>query len=244
MKQNIILLLPIWFVLALAGFSEKKAEQDQIKVPSTDADRAQRAKDTPLLSVQKGDTWVYAVKLNIPAGVNQQNPEEVNREYEMTRTYIGTHKPSPELKEAQCFDVVIPGSPTLKEFVEIRDEVISLLGSLVETEPVRLIWFQQPIPFLIAGMKPGTAFPEMKTETESIVRNTDVIAREDITVPAGTFSCIRLLTTGHDSGVDIRKSLWYAPQKGIIREEISRYVGDKLLYREIQELVRFTKGGE
>jgi hypothetical protein len=244
MKQGISIPILLSLVLALAGCREKTAKQHTIKVPASGADLAQREKDIPLLRVRKGDTWAYAVQLNIPAGVNLENPEEVNREFEMTRTYIGTHQPSPDVKEAQCFVVTIPGSPTMKEYVEIRDEVILLLGSVVEAEPPRLLWFAKPVPFIVAGMKPGTAFPEFKTENEAIVRNTDVIAREDVVVPAGTFSCIRLLTTGHDSGVEIRKTLWYAPQHGIIREEISRYVGEKLLYRETQELVRFAKGAE
>jgi hypothetical protein len=242
MKQGTTVILLVSAIFALSACGEKEQEKQQIKVPSSDADRAQREKDIPLLQVKKGDVWVYAVQLTIPAGVNLENPEEVNRKYEMTRTYIGTHQPSPDVKEVQCFEVTIPGSPTLKEFVEIRDEVILLHGSLVESEPPRLIWYKHPVPFVVAGMKPGTAFPEFKTENESVVRNTDVIAREEITVPGGTFSCIRLLTTGQDSGIEIRKTLWYAPQHGIIREETSRYVGEKLLYRETQELARFTKG--
>lgn len=242
MKQGTTVILLASAVLSLAACGEKKAAKQQINIPTSDADRAQREKDTPLLRVKKGDAWVYSVQLFIPAGANIDNPKEVNQRYEMTRTYIGTNQPSPDVKEAQCFEVTIPGSPTMKEFVEIRDDVILLLGSLVESDPPRLIWHSQPVPFLVAGMKPGTAFPEIKTTDESLVRNTDVIAREEVTVPAGTFSCIRLLMTGQDSGIEIRKTLWYAPQHGIIREESSRYVGEKLLYRETQELTRFTKG--
>jgi hypothetical protein len=243
MKQGTSVVLLVLAAFALAGCGRKEEENQKINVPVSDTDREQREQDIPLLEVNKGDAWVYAVQLTIPAGVNLENPEEVKREYEMTRTYIGTYQPSPDVKEAQCFEVTTPGSPTSKEFVEIRDDVILLLGSLLESEPAQLIWFKQPVPFLVAGMKPGTAFPEFKTENESLVRNTDVIAREEITVPAGTYTCIRLLTTGQDNGIEIRKTLWYAPQHGIIREEVSRYVGEKLLYREEQKLVRFTKGG-
>lgn len=240
MNHGTPILLLVSAVMVLAGCREKPKEKQEIKIPTSDADLLQRQKDTPLLSVLKGDTWVYAVQLTIPI----EHPEEVKRDYEMTRTYIGTIQASPDVKESQCFEVTIPGSPTQREYVEIREDSISLLGNSVDSEPPRLMWLEQPIPFLVAGMKPGTAFPELKAGKGAIVRNTDVIAREEITVPAGKFSCIRLLTTGHDSVIEIRRTLWFAPQHGIIREETSRYAGDKMLYRETQELIRFTKGKE
>lgn len=234
------LLLPIG--AALSGCGKKEEKKPEVVLPSEDADRAQREKDMPLLEVTKGDLWTYGVRLHIPAGVNPQNPEEVNREYKLTRRYIGSVQASPDLKEAQCFEVHAPDTPVTKELVEIRKDAILLLGSITESEKPQLMWYAKPIPFIVAGMKPGTAFPELATENKALVRKLDVIAREDITVPAGKFNCIRLLTTGRDGAIEMRKTLWYAPQHGIIREETSRYMEDKLLYREEQELVSFVKG--
>jgi hypothetical protein len=60
-------------------------------------------------------------------------------------------------------------------------------------------------------------------------------------LPAGTFSCIRLLTTGRDGDIDLKRTIWFAPGKGIIREEKSRMREGKPIFREVHELVGMTK---
>ena len=60
-------------------------------------------------------------------------------------------------------------------------------------------------------------------------------------VPAGTFNCHRLLTTGNDGEIELRKTLWFSPGNGIIREEKTRYRREKLLFRETQELIELKR---
>lgn len=69
-------------------------------------------------------------------------------------------------------------------------------------------------------MKP--VIPEVKTEDEGITRRTEVLASEGITTPAGTFPCIRILATGFDGDLALRRIVWFAPGHGIIREEGTR----------------------
>ena len=195
------------------------------------------AADVPLLPVRPGDRWVYQVLLEIPPGVSSPGAAEVRTRYERTRSYLGKAAAAAGLPAVDCFEVRVPGSPAEREFVEIHDDRILLRGSLIlRPETTQPLWFAQPVPFVIAGLKAGDTLPGVKAGDGQINRQTKVIAREDVTVPAGTFHCIRLLTTGNDGELDLRRTLWFAPGHGIIREEKTRYRREQLLYRETHEL--------
>jgi hypothetical protein len=115
-------------------------------------------------------------------------------------------------------------------------------GSLVmRQEATKPMWLAEPVPFVIAGMKPGTAMPGFRTTGNGLSRRTEVIAREPVTVPAGTFETIRLLTTGRDGDLELRRTTWFAPRAGIIREEKIRYRGEALIFRETQELAAIRR---
>ncbi|MDP3850061.1 MAG: hypothetical protein Q8Q59_06145 [Luteolibacter sp.] len=216
----------------LAACDSKPAKETPS--PST---KAARISDTPLLPVKAGDSWIYQVKLGIPAGVSSAGAAEVSTEHLRTRTYLGKISAAEGLPETDCFEVKVPGSPREREFVEIHDDRILMRGSLIlRPETTRPMWLDRPVPFVIAGMRPGTSLPELKAGDGSLTRQTRVIARENITVPAGAFSCIRLLTTGNDGDLELRRTIWFAPGTGIVREEKTRYRREQLVFREIQEL--------
>ncbi len=220
-------------ILAPAGCGERKPAASI--PPSTD--EALRRSDIPLLPVQTGDRWIYQTSLSIPAGVTSEGAAEVNTSHRRTRTYLGKTSAAEGLPAVDCFEVLVPGSPAEREFVEIHDDRILMRGSLIiRPETTRPMWLADPVPFVIAGMKAGTAMPGFRTGDGALSRRTEVIAREDITVPAGTFPCIKLLTTGSDGDLELRRTIWFAPRKGIIREEKNRYRSDKLVFREVQEL--------
>ncbi len=193
--------------------------------------------DVPLLPVSPGDSWIYQVRLEIPAGVTSAGAAEVGTSYQRTRTYLGKISAAENLPVADCFEVRVPGSPPEREFVEIHPDCILIRGSqILRPETSRPMWLERPALFVIAGMKAGETMPELKTADGNITRQTKVIARESITVPAGTFRCIRLLTTGRDGELELHRTIWFAPGTGIVREEKTRYRRDQLVFRETQEL--------
>jgi len=213
------------------------SKKDKPAVTPTPLEDAARIADTPILPVKPGDSWAYDVRLDIPPDVTSAGAAAVSTKHRRVRTYLGKKSAADGLPETDCFEVAVPGSPAEREFVEIHDDRILMRGSLVmRPETTKPMWLQTPVPFVIAGMKPGTAMPEIKTSDGSLTRDTKVIAREEITVPAGTFRCIRLLTTGTDGEIELRRTVWFSPGKGIIREEKARYRRDKLIYRETQDL--------
>jgi hypothetical protein len=97
------------------------------------------------------------------------------------------------------------------------------------------------VPFIIAGLRPGDKLPDVEAVGGSRTRATEVVAREEITVPAGTFQTIRLLMTGEDGRVELRRTLWFAPGHGLVREEKSRSLAGSLLLEETSELTTLQR---
>jgi hypothetical protein len=200
---------------------------------------AESTRDIPLLPVTKGDRWTYDVRLEIPADVTSPGAAEVDANHQRVRSFLGKVIPAEGLPETDCFEVTSPGTPTEREFVEIHQDKVLMRGSaILRPESTRPMWLEHPVTFVVAGMKPGTESPEINAPGGSLSRKTQVVGREDVTVPAGTFPCIRLLMTGTDGELELRRTLWFAPGTGIVREEKSRYRKGKLIFRETHQLVK------
>lgn len=232
-----ILLAACWMT-AIVACGERKS--GNTLPPSTD--ERLKSSDMPLLRVIPGDRWTYQTRLSIPAGVTSPGAAEVNTSHDRIRTYLGKQSAAEGLPAVDCFEVTVPGSPAEREFVEIHDDRILMRGSLImRPETTKPMWLADAVPFVVAGMKAGTAMPGISTGDGALTRRTEVIAREDVTVPAGTFPSIRLLTTGRDGDIELRRTIWFSPKTGIIREEKIRYRGEKLIFREVQELSRIER---
>jgi hypothetical protein len=234
--MNTILRTVITFIggLLLAACDARTKMQSKGDIPE---DKPAGSEDIPILPVTLGDAWTYSVDLEIPAGATSAGAAAVSTRYKRTRTYLGKVSAAQGLPACDCFEIEIEGSPNEREFVEIRDDRVLMRGSLMmRPESTRPMWLETPVPFVVAGMKPGTAMPTLNAGAGSLTRKTQVIARESINVPAGRFHCIQILTTGNDGDLELRRSIWFAPGTGIIREQKSRYRNDKLVFRETQEL--------
>ena len=235
--------------LTLAGISiSLLAACDRSKKDPTDLQTATNSTatqaDLPLMPVTRGDTWIYDVRLEIPANATAAGAPAVNQSHQRTRTYLGKISPAKGLPEVDCLEITVPGSPTECEFVEIHDDRILMRGSMIQgPEYPRPMWLDPPVPFVHAGMKVGTESPEIRATGGGLLRKTQVVGREAITVPAGTFQTIRLLMTGTDGGLELKRTIWFAPGTGIVREEKTRYRQGKLIFRETQQLAKTSVNG-
>jgi len=223
------------FLTAVLSLALAACDKPRSAAPAPQAPAAKP--DVPVLPVSKGDVWIYRVRLTIPADVTSPGAAEVNTRHERIRTYIGKAAAAQGLPETDCFEVTVPGSPAEREFVRIEND-------RVRPETTKPMWLDQPVPFFQVGMIPGTKFPEVSAPGNAFSRNTEDIAVEDIKAPAGTFNCHRLLTTGNDGEVELRKTVWFSPGNGIIREEKTRYRREKLLFRETQELTELKRASK
>jgi len=237
MKSRLLLAALVMPILALPACKPKSAAGAAAR---NDVAKA----DMPILPVTKGDVWNYEVTLEIPENTTSPGAAEVSQRFKRTRTYIGKISPAEGLPEVDCFEVTVPGSPAEREFVEIREDKVMMRGSMImRPDTTKPMWLDHAVPFVVAGMKPGTETPEVSAPGGALSRKTQVVAREAVTVKAGTFQAIRLLMTGMDGEIELRRTIWFAPGKGIVREEKARYRKGALIYRENQELVEMRTTG-
>lgn len=201
---------------------------------------AETRSDVPMLPTAPGDRWIYQVQVEFPAGITAPDAPAETRNHEQTRTYLGKTHPAEGLPEVDTFEVTAPNSPTEREFVEILPDRILMRGSLIMKPNAHPMWLQTALPFVMAGMKAGTALPELEAGAGALKRKIQVVAREDLTVPAGTFPCIRILMTGTDGDIELRRTTWFSPGTGIIAEEKTRYRNNRVLFRESQKLKETT----
>ncbi len=220
----------------------KTADKEGEPIPEESPITAEIAKqDMPMLPLEKGDTWVYKVRVEIPAGVTAEGSAEVDMEHEMERVYLGKLKIGDHEEEVDVFEVTRPSSPRERELVEIYDDRIMMRGSVFPASGEDVIqWLEPPVPFVFAGMRPGQEYSKLSVQEGTRERGIRVVARENVTVPAGEFPAIRLLMTGNDGELLLRKTIWFSPKNGIVKEEKSRYSGEKLLFRETTELTKTT----
>jgi hypothetical protein len=236
---------PVLALLATATFAlthcNRSEKNPDIPAETSISSATEVAPDAPILPVHPGDSWHYDVHIEIQAGVMGPDAPAVDTHQERIRKYLGKVVVAEGLPESECFEVVSPGSPKEREFVEIHHDRILLRGSLtIGAKTTKPVWLDPPILFVSSEMKAGSVIPEIHDKSQFRKRKTQVVAREDITVPAGKFNSIRMLMTGSDGPVELRRTIWFSPGVGIIREEKVRYANEKLLFRETHELVGTT----
>ncbi len=198
--------------------------------------------EIPLLPITKGDFWRYQVQVEVNTPGQAATAPQA-KTYQSTRTYLGKLKPAPDKPEVDTFEVVIPDSPTERELVEIYPDRILMRGTvkLAPGEEPKLMWLDPPVPFVLSNIRSGSSLPSLTVAQGEATRGISVVGREDVTVPAGTFRSVRLLMTGKDSGLEMRRTIWFAPGIGIVKEQTARYTADTLLFRQTQELAETSK---
>lgn len=228
-------LLALACLIPLAACEKKEEKPEATEKPSA-ASLELQAQDMPLLPLKKGDSWKYKVRVEIPPDITSEGAAAMDVEKEMERMYLGKMKIGDNEPEVDVFEVSLPGEKTTRELVEIHDNRIMMRGTS-EPNGGNTVWLDPPVLFVFAGMRPGQETVKISSEEGVRQRDIQVVARETVTVPAGEFPAIRLLMTGSDAGFVLRKTTWFSPKTGIVKEEKTRYAGDKLLFRETTELV-------
>lgn len=213
--------------------------------PSDAADKVLKAADTPILPLRVGDSWRYKVKVEVPPGVTSEGAAAVEIEQDKTRVFKGKVFVAEGLPEVDAFDVTVAGQPVERELVEIHDDRILMRGSTQPEVPgAEPLWLDPPVPFVTAGLRAGQTLASLGVQEGARKRGLKVVAREKVTVPAGEYDAIRLLMTGNDGQFEVRRTTWFVPRVGIVKEEKARYAKDTLLFRETTELTGMNVTGE
>ncbi len=212
--------------------------------PSVSDEGNLKAADTPILPLNAGDTWKYKVNVEVPPGVTSEGAAAVDIEQEKTRVFKGKVFVAEGLPEVDAFDVTVPGQAVERELVEIHEDRILMRGSTQPEVPgAKPLWLDPPVPFVTAGLRAGQTLASLGVQEGARKRGLKVVAREKVKVPAGEYDAIRLLMTGNDGQFEVRRTTWFVPRVGIVKEEKARYAEDKLLFRETTELTETNVTG-
>jgi len=226
--------IPLLLIACFASCDKKSVTSAPVEMKLFD----HRDADIPILPVKKGDFWKYRVKVEIPAGIASEGAAAVDIEQEKSRRYVGKVNAGKDRPEVDAFDVESPGVPVERELVEILEDRILMRGSTRPDMPdAQPIWMDPPVPFVVAGVRPGQVVAEFGVQDGARKRGIKVVARESVKVPMGEYAAIRLLMTGNDGRFDVRRTTWFVPGIGIVKEEKTRYADGKLLFRETSELI-------
>lgn len=233
--NRFVSLLPVSCLCAVLASCDSKLP------PPVGAKTFAAAADTPILKISPGDFWSYEVRVEIPAGVTGREAAAVDVTHTRVRTFLGKVPFLEGEPQADCFEVVTPGSAPTREFVMIWDDRVELLGEMLMKGPEsRPIVFPKPIVFIRAGLRAGDTIdlPALTFEGSGMVapRSCRVIGREEVQVPAGSFQAIRLLMGAMDGKIETRRLLWFSPGVGIVREERVRYAEGRIIVRETHVL--------
>jgi len=204
--------------------------------PGTPQVSALALADMPLLKVEPGDFWTYRVHIEMPAGVTSPEAAAVDSTHERVRTFLGKVPFVKDKPDVDCFEVIAPHSPPDREYVNIFDDRIELVGELVMKDAgSHPIVFPSPVVFVKAGIQAGEPMG-IPAEVAGRQRGGSVIGREEVEVPAGKFKAIRLLTSGMDGAIESRRTIWFSPGNGIVKVETVRYAQGHVKLKETQEL--------
>jgi hypothetical protein len=203
--------------------------------------------DTPLLPLTVGDHWVYQVKLQVPENAQSPGSPAIQQAFERKRTYKGKVKPTGNHPETDCFEIEGTGSPIEREFVEITDEQVLMRGSeIVGATSQSPFWLEPAVMLVRAGVMPGESLPPLQIKDPrtgiEVTRVIQVVGRETIKAVGKDFATIRILMMGKEgkeSHLEMRKTIWFAPRYGIVKEEKARYINDTLMLKETMELKSF-----
>jgi hypothetical protein len=253
MRSHLLIFNCMFFALLCACDKSKKSDsvteqQEALQKIITEVKETGSAEliksDTPLLPVSEGDTWNYTVTLQVPENAQSKGSPMISQSFERKRTYIGKVKPSGDRDATDCFEIEATGSPVEREFVEIENESVKMRGSeIVGVKEALPLWMEPAVLLVRAGVMTGESLPPIQIKDPrtgaEVTRHIQIVGRETVKLAGREFATIRILMSGKDgkeNPIELRRTIWFAPHYGIVKEEKSRYVDDGLMMKETIEL--------
>ena len=215
------------------------------------------AEEAPLLTLTKGDRWDYKVTVEAPRGSKmpggkgitlKETLDGMTATFEKSRVYLGKTKPKKDEPERDTFQMIRDEQIIEFEFSDFQKDAIYALGSMDTTKKdPKVMLLSQPLLVYATSNKPGDRW-EIKSgdgkTTPFFTRKFRIFGEEEVEVPAGTFTAVRILMTGQSGPTEIKRTVWFAKGTGFVKEEKTYYSADKRLINQKMELTKLTKGEE
>lgn len=212
------------------------------------------ADSAPIWSPAVGDSWVYQVSVTVQEGTQLPNNipgQEIEKlegktraSYTQTMVYRGLQpvgKDKGETKAPAGHAFTVSNGDKLEEtqFMSITDTSIDALG--VQPAGKDLKSLTKPIPVARSNWKGGESFAFMLDHIENgkkmrMVRKCRVLGWETLETKAGKFKALHVQVTGLNGLVELKRSYWFTPGTGFIKEVKKYYVGDRTILTQTRVL--------
>ena len=199
---------------------------------------------------QVNESWTYAGTRDFPPGTSLGTDESKQAitlpggaqrlPFERRRVCTGLYRPGGSDRDLTTFDIYENGTLTEREIYDITSDGVIGRGWAPAGIPLTNEALLNPgIRIASPGMSGGHSW-SATSGTSGRVFHLKVIERGKLTVPAGTFeaSRLRITTTGDEQS--IKRTVWFAENVGIVKEEIIHYGPRQIRAREQLELVRWS----
>ncbi|MCP5538390.1 MAG: hypothetical protein H7A51_19420 [Akkermansiaceae bacterium] len=220
--------------------------------------RAQEGQDSkPIWKPEVGDFWTYQVVVEVqegttlPTGVDGQKIEKldgkVRASYMQTSVYRGLKSMKEGGPEVHAFYVSNGDQLEEIEYMYIRHDAVEAAGSKQEGKaPKELMPLSKAIPLVRSEWKGGEAFPFMMDTVVGeqkirLVRKFKVLGWETLETDAGKFKALHVQVTGLNGPMEIKRSYWFTPGTGFIKEVKKYYLGDKTVFTQTRVLEKTGK---
>ena len=206
---------------------------------------------------QKGDSWTYQVVVDVkegselPADVANQRIEKLDGKLRAFYTQTSVYKGVMEMKEggAKAHAFYVSNGDVLEqiEYLDIEKTTISARGVKQEGKtPKPVMVLSKSIPLVSLDWKGGEAFPFMMNHVVGdkkvrLVRKFKVLGWETLETKAGKFKALHVQVTGMNGPVELKRSYWFTPRVGFIKEVKKYYLGDEVFFTQRRVLEKYSK---
>ncbi len=201
-----------------------------------------------------GNSWTYQVSVTVqegtelPKDVPGQKLEKFDGKTRATYTQKMVYRGLQPVGEAEgdkkaptghAFTVSNGDKLDETQFMSISDTAVEAIG--VQPAGKELKPLSQAIPLVRSDWKGGEAFPfmmEYKAQGQKVrmVRKFKVIGWETLETKAGKFKALHVQVSGMNGQMELKRSYWFTPGTGFIKEVKKYYVGDRTILTQTRVL--------
>lgn len=205
---------------------------------------------------QPGESWTYAVTRDFAPGSRLPSAKEADATelpngvkrltFECRRICAGTEQPDGAEKELTAFTLYEDDRLVEREFYDITSAGMIARGWTPAPEstptinpPATGVLLNPGVKIALPGMTGGLSWSAPGTKSGPLF-HLDIIERTTVKVPAGEFDASRIRLTSTSPKRATKRTVWFAENVGIVKEEIIRYGQERILVKEELVLTKWT----
>ena len=198
---------------------------------------------------REGEVWRYKVQKEIPLELRLSEADAARRPertesshlitFERVRTCTGTRQPAGAEKMLTTMEISENGEFLGEELYEISPEAVLSRGWIPASDDEEANVLESGVALATAKMQPGQVWEGVGRDPgRSFLFR--VIEVTKVTVPAGIFEAARIQITSEQEGRGLKRTVWFAENVGIVKEEVVYFGPQRVRVREHSELVHWV----